>query len=227
MIAEHFLITIDGPAGAGKTTVSKMLADRLGYRYIDTGALYRGVAFEAVRRGISSEDDNAIREMCRQLSFRFELVEKQLRLFSGERDITDKIRTPEITMTASAISARPVVRSFLLGLQREIGQEKRVVFEGRDMGTVVFPEAEVKFFLDASPHTRAIRRFHEMKGSSTQTLEQVENDIIRRDTNDSTRAVAPLKAAEDAVRIDTTELTLDEVIEKMMQTITGRRQSRI
>ena len=227
MKAEHFLITIDGPAGAGKTTVSKMLAERLGYRYIDTGALYRGVAFEAVRRGISSEDDNAIREMCRQLSFRFELVEKQLRLFSGEQDVTDKIRTPEITMMASAISARPVVRSFLLGLQREIGREKRVVFEGRDMGTVVFPEAEVKFFLDASPHTRAIRRFQEMKGSSTQTLEQVENDIIRRDTNDSTRAVAPLKAAEDAVRIDTTELSLDEVIEKMMQTITGRRQSRI
>ncbi|RJP80485.1 MAG: (d)CMP kinase [Desulfobacteraceae bacterium] len=227
MKAEHFLITIDGPAGAGKTTVSKMLAGRLGYRYIDTGALYRGVAFEAVRRGISSEDDNAIREMCRQLSFRFELVEKQLRLFSGERDITDKIRTPEITMMASAISARPVVREFLLGMQREIGREKQVVFEGRDMGTVVFPEAEVKFFLDASPHTRAIRRFHEMKGSSTQTLEQVENDIIRRDTNDSTRAVAPLKAAEDAVRIDTTDLTLDAVIEKMMQTITGRKQGRI
>jgi cytidylate kinase len=225
MKEEHFLITIDGPAGAGKTTVSKLLAERLGYRYIDTGALYRGVAFEAVRRGISSEDDNAIREMCRQLCFRFKVVEKQLRLFSGEQDISDKIRTPEITMMASAISARPVVRAFLLGMQREIGQEKQVVFEGRDMGTVVFPKAEVKFFLDASTHTRAVRRFHEMKGSDAQTLEQVENDIIRRDTNDSTRALAPLKAADDAVRIDTTELTLDAVIEKMMQTITGRKQS--
>jgi cytidylate kinase len=146
-------------------------------------------------------------------------MDKQLRLFSGEKDITDLLRTPEMAMKASAVSARPVVRSFLLDLQREIGLEKKVVFEGRDMGTVVFPEAEVKFFLDASAHIRAIRRFNEMKGVSSQTLEEVEKDIIQRDRNDSTRAVAPLKAADDAVRIDTTELTLDEVIEKMLNVV--------
>lgn len=223
MKKDGLLITIDGPAGAGKTTVSKILAEKLGYRYIDTGALYRGVALEAVSRGIKAADDEAIEQMCDQISFRFVVVDKQLRLFSGTSDISDKIRTPEITMTASAISARPVVRSFLLEMQREIGQEKEVVFEGRDMGTVVFPEAEVKFFLDASPHTRAVRRFNEMKGKSDQTLEQVEQDIIQRDRNDSSREIAPLKAAEDAVRIDTTTLTLDEVVEKMIQVVAKRK----
>jgi len=217
-----FLVTIDGPAGAGKTTVSKILAERLGYRYIDTGALYRGVALEAINRGISSDDDHALKEMCRQLKLRFTILENQLRLFSGQRDISDLIRTPEITMMASAVSARPVVRSFLFDLQREIGLEKQVVFEGRDMGTVVFPEAEVKFFLDASPRTRAVRRFNEMKGSSSQTLEQVEADIVQRDRNDSTREIAPLKAAEDAVCIDTTELTLDEVIDSMVRIVEKR-----
>jgi cytidylate kinase len=149
-------------------------------------------------------------------------MEKQLKLFAGDRDITDRIRTPEVTMMASAVSARPVVRLYLFDLQREVGLEKQVVFEGRDMGTVVFPEADVKFFLDASPHTRAIRRFNEMKGSSSQTLEEVENDIIQRDRNDSTRAVAPLKAADDAISIDTTELTLDEVIEEMLPAVKKR-----
>lgn len=223
MKTDDFLITIDGPAGAGKTTVSKILAERLGYRYIDTGALYRGVALEAVNRGIDAADEEAIRQMCDQISFRFAVVDDQLRLFSGSTDISDQIRTPDITMMASAISARPVVREFLLGMQREIGQEKKVVFEGRDMGTVVFPEAEVKFFLDASPHIRAVRRFNEMKDKSDQTLEQVEQDIIKRDRNDSSREIAPLKAAEDAVRIDTTSLTLDEVIEKMIQVVAGRK----
>jgi cytidylate kinase len=213
------VITIDGPAGAGKTTVSRILADRLGFRYIDTGALYRGVALAAKELGISSDDDSALDKMCQNLSLRFELISNQLRLFSGNRDITEHIRTPEITMMASAVSARPVVRKFLLDLQRSIGKEKRVVFEGRDMGTVVFPDAEVKFFLDASPHTRALRRFNETKNSSFQTLEEVERDIIQRDRNDSTRSVAPLKPAEDAVRIDTTELTLEKVVKTMLQVV--------
>jgi cytidylate kinase len=213
------VVTIDGPAGAGKTTVSQILADRLGFRYIVTGALYRGVALAAKEQGISSDDDSALEEMCRDLSLRFELVLNRLKLFSGDRDITEYIRTPDITMMASAVSARPVVRKFLLDLQRRIGMEKQVVFEGRDMGTVVFPDAEVKFFLDASPRTRAVRRFNEMKNSSSQTLEEVERDIVQRDRNDSTRAVAPLKPAEDAVRIDTTNLSLEEVVKKMLKVV--------
>jgi cytidylate kinase len=122
-------------------------------------------------------------------------------------------------MMASAVSARPVVRKFLLNLQRGIGMEKQVVFEGRDMGTVVFPDAEVKFFLDASPRIRALRRFNEIKNSSAQTLEEVERDIIQRDINDSTRALAPLKPAEDAVRIDTTDLSLEEVVKTMLKVV--------
>jgi len=216
---KSIVITIDGPAGAGKTTVSRILADRLGFRYIDTGALYRGVALAAKEQGISSDDDSSLTEMCRNLSLRFELISNRLKLFSGGRDITEHIRTPEITMMASAVSARPVVRKFLLDLQRLIGMEKRVVFEGRDMGTVVFPDAEVKFFLDASPCIRAVRRFNEIKNSSAQTLEEVERDIIQRDRNDSTRAVAPLKPAEDAVRIDTTDLSLEEVVKTMLKVV--------
>jgi len=213
------VITIDGPAGAGKTTVSRILADLLGFRYIDTGALYRGLALAAKEQGVSSDDDSALEEMCRNLSLRFELISNRLKLFSGDRDITEHIRTPDITMMASAVSARPVVRTFLLDLQRTIGMEKQVVFEGRDMGTVVFPDAEVKFFLDASPRTRALRRFNEMKSSSSQTLEEVERDIIQRDRNDSTRAVAPLKPAEDAVCIDTTGMSLEEVVKTMLKVV--------
>lgn len=216
---KSIVITIDGPAGAGKTTVSRILADSLGFRYIDTGALYRGVALAAKEKGISSDDDSALEEMCRNLSLRFELISNRLKLFSGDRDITEHIRTPEITMMASAVSARPVVRKFLLDLQRAIGMEKQVVFEGRDMGTVVFPDAEVKFFLDASPRTRAVRRFNEMKNSSSQTFEEVERDIIQRDRNDSTRAVAPLKPAADAVRIDTTDLSLEKVVKTMLKVV--------
>ena len=216
---KNIMITIDGPAGAGKTTVSRILADRLGFRYIDTGALYRGVALAAKEQGVAHDDDSALEGMCRNLSLRFELISNRLKLFSGIRDITELILTPEITMIASAVSARPVVRKFLLDLQRSIGMEKQVVFEGRDMGTVVFPDAEVKFFMDASTRTRAERRFNEMKNSSPQTLEEVERDMIQRDRNDSTRDIAPLKPAEDAVRIDTTDLSLEEVVKKMLDVV--------
>ena len=142
---KKLLITIDGPAGAGKTTVSRQLAERLEYTYIDTGALYRAVAHEAHAKGIGADDDKGLEQLCQGLEIAFVRKESGLRLMCNRVDITDQIRTPEITMLASAVSARPVVREFLLGLQREMGQKKGVVFEGRDMGTVVFPEADVKF----------------------------------------------------------------------------------
>jgi cytidylate kinase len=210
------LITIDGPAGAGKTTVSRTLADRLGYRYIDTGALYRGVAFEVKSKGLDQHDDAGLDRLCGGLNLTFVRSEKGTRLLSNHTDITDHIRTPEITMLASAVSAKPVVRKCLLDVQKDMGKEKGAVFEGRDMGTVVFPDADVKFFLDASWRTRALRRYKEMSSTSPQTLEDVEKDIRRRDKNDSTRDLAPLKPAKDAIMIDSTHLSVKAVVELMI-----------
>jgi len=216
---KRLLITIDGPSGAGKTTVSRMLAHRLGYRYIDTGALYRGVAWAAVSSGLDPEDDQGLEKLCSTLKLNFVTDPKGLRLILNDSDITDQIRTPEITIFASAASARPVVRHFLLDLQRELGKEKEVVFEGRDMGTVVFPDADVKFFLDASLKIRAKRRYEELKLINPQSLEAVERDMNRRDKNDSTRDLAPLKPAKDAIRIDSTDLSIEAVIDRMVTVI--------
>jgi cytidylate kinase len=202
------LITIDGPSGAGKTTTSRLLADRLDFRYIDTGALYRGVALAAISTGLTPDDDTALEKLC-----------STLKMISNGSDITDQIRTPEISMFASAVSARPVVRHFLLDLQRHLGRDKNAVFEGRDMGTVVFPDADVKFFLDASQQIRALRRYKELKLVSPQPLEAVERDMRRRDKNDSTRNLAPLKPADDAIRIDSTDLSIEAVADRMLTVI--------
>ena len=219
---KRLIITIDGPSGAGKTTVSKMLAGRLGYKYIDTGALYRGVALEAISGGLNPDDDTGLKNILSSLKMKFVCGEKGMRLIANDLDITDEIRTPEISMFASAASARPVVRNFLLELQRELGREKGVVFEGRDMGTVVFPDADVKFYLDASHKTRSLRRYREFKSETSQTLEDVEKDIKRRDKNDSTRVLAPLKPAEDAVIIDSTHLSAQDVVDRMMNVIENK-----
>jgi cytidylate kinase len=216
---KKLLITIDGPAGAGKTTVSRTLADRLGYRYIDTGALYRGVALAAQRRGSDPENDDDLKRLCNDLDLNFVRNKEGLALVLNGENISDCIRTPEITMLASAVSARPVVREFLLDVQKKLGEQKAAVFEGRDMGTVVFPDADLKFFLDASTHTRAVRRYEEQKSKSSQTLNEVEMDIQQRDRNDSTRDVAPLKPAADAIIIDSTEITVDAVVDLMVSHI--------
>jgi cytidylate kinase len=216
---KKLLITIDGPAGAGKTTVSRQLADRLGYTYIDTGALYRAVAYEARARGIGADDAEGLKRLCQGLTIAFVHAENGLRLVSNQVDITDRIRTSEITMLASVVSARSAVRNYLFDLQRDMGKHKGVVFEGRDMGTVVFPEADVKFFLSASVNIRALRRYKEMDTASGVTFEEVANDIRRRDENDSTRQLAPLKPAEDAIRIDSTDLSIQEVVDMLISHI--------
>jgi cytidylate kinase len=217
------LITIDGPAGAGKTTVSKILAERLGYKYIDTGALYRGVAYEAQKAGVVSDDDTGLEKLCGTLDFEFARDEKGLRLFSNGVDITGEIRTPDISMLASAVSARPVVRECLFAIQKELGDEKGAVFEGRDMGTVVFPEAEVKFYLDASAKTRAERRHKELGGKKgSPTAAEIEREINLRDANDSNRSLAPLKPAEDAVIVDSTGLDIETVVNRMLSHIKKR-----
>jgi len=219
---KKLLITIDGPAGAGKTTVSRTLADRLGYRYIDTGALYRGVAYEVKSQGVNPKSETELADLCRRLQLGFKTEAKGLRLYSSETDISDRIRTPEMSMLASSVSAIAVVREYLLDVQRDIGRRKEAVFEGRDMGTVVFPAADVKFFLNASLTTRALRRYEELKSESDQSLDTVEKDMQRRDTNDSTRSLAPLKPADDAIVIDSSDLSIQEVVDRMLSHISEK-----
>ncbi len=212
---KKLLITIDGPAGAGKTTVSRALAARLGYRYVDTGALYRGMAHAARRQGIAADDDAGLARMLAGLDLELHAGADGLRLIADGKDITGEIRTPEISMLASSISARPVVRAHLLSVQRRLGQGKGAVFEGRDMGTVVFPEADVKFFLDADERIRATRRCAELQGKQCADLAAVQRDLQRRDAQDRNRELAPLRPAPDAIIIDSTELTIEEVIARM------------
>lgn len=209
------LITIDGPAGAGKTTVSKMLAQKLRYRYLDTGALYRAVAWAVRAADIAADDDQGLGRVCGSM----QLTVADDRLVLNGVDITDQIRSPEITMLASAVSARPSVRQALLDVQRAMGHDRGLVAEGRDMGTVVFPEADIKFFLDATVRQRALRRCAQYGSRSEQTLEQIERDIRRRDENDSSRDIAPLKPASDAVIIDSTAMTARQVVALMMASI--------
>ena len=217
---KELVITIDGPSGAGKTTVSKTLAARIGYRYIDTGALYRGIALETQERGIAADDGEAMEAACRTIDLRFKIENGDLRLYSGTRDISELIRTPEISMRASAVSALAPVRAFLTVLQRRLGEERAVVFEGRDMGTVVFPEADVKFFLDADTEIRAERRYLELKAKGEDLdFEDVKKDLITWDANDSSRKLAPLRPAEDAIHVDASRIGIDEVVEKMAKVV--------
>lgn len=214
------LITIDGPAGAGKTTVSQALAQQLSYTYVDTGALYRGIALAARKAGIRPEDEKGLASLAGAVALAYVRTAVGPRLLLDGVDITDDIRTPEITMAASRISAEPAVRKSLLNLQRRLGQDKGVVFEGRDMGTVVFPGADIKFFLNADLKTRAVRRYRELQDSSpAQDLDAVEKQLKLRDQNDSSRRIAPLKPAEDAIMIDSTHLTAAAVVRRMMSHI--------
>jgi cytidylate kinase len=213
------LIVLDGPAGAGKTTASRLLARELCYTYVDTGALYRGIAVAARDAGVRAEDDAGLRALCQGMDIRAVTDAGGARVWINGAEVTGELRTPEITMLTSAVSARPAVRECLLGIQRRLGQNKRAVFEGRDMGTVVFPDADLKFFLTAGLAARARRRHAELQGDARhrdKTLEEVTREMEQRDANDSGREHAPLAAAPDAVWIDTTEMTLDEVLRAML-----------
>jgi cytidylate kinase len=213
-----YIITIDGPAGAGKSTVARKLAGRLSYRYLDTGVLYRAIAYKALQAGI--EDDKAVAALCRETRIEARLEEDKTRVFVDGEDVTERIRTPEIGMAASKISALPEVREALLPVQRDIAGEGGIVAEGRDMGTVVFPAADFKFFLDADVEERGRRRFLELREKDPGIVaEEVRKDIEKRDRRDSTREVAPLTPAEGALIVDSTGLKVEEVVEKMMQAI--------
>lgn len=215
---KHRIITIDGPAGAGKTTISKLLAKELGCVYVDTGALYRGVAYEIKHQKIDWENDLCLDAFLKNLDLNFNMLEDTLMLTSSNKNITPHIRTPEITMLASASSAKPQVRSALLDIQKNIAASQDAVFEGRDMGTVVFPHAPFKFFLFADLAVRARRRYEEMP-EIQKDIKTVQQEMEKRDTNDSQRKEAPLMAAPDAVKIDSSCLTIPQVVAKILDYI--------
>jgi cytidylate kinase len=210
------IITIDGPAGAGKTTVSRLLAKKLGCVRVDTGALYRAVAFEIDRQAVPWQNDDALEAFLSGLDLNVVLENEEMRVLSSGRDITSFIRTPEITMLASATSARPAVRAVLLDIQRRIAHQQDAVFEGRDMGTVVFPDATAKFFLKADLAVRAKRRFNEIPDPETD-LARITADMAARDDQDARRTQAPLKPAPDAVLIDSSRLTAVQVVDEMLK----------
>ncbi|MFO0619369.1 MAG: (d)CMP kinase [Polyangiaceae bacterium] len=237
------LVAIDGPAGAGKSTVARLVAERMGFVLIDTGAIYRSVALAAVRAGLAFEDEAAVGELAERLAAEraIELVSPQRKEEDDDRgpdswsrpnegsgvrvllrggDVSEAIRTPEMSLGASRVSAIPRVRAALLAMQRQAGEEGGVVLEGRDIGTVVFPDAEVKFFLTASVEERSQRRFAELerKGVST-TREATVADVIQRDKQDMERPIAPLKQAADAIRVDSTGRTIVDVVDEMVRRI--------
>ncbi len=215
------VITIDGPAGAGKSTVSKMLARRLGYVYVDTGAMYRAVAVLARGAGQANPlDETLLQEICTGLELRFISENGVLRLLANGKDVTEEIRKPEISSLASAVSVIGVVRERLTHIQREMGSRGGVVVEGRDMGTVVFPDAEVKFFLDASPEIRSQRRHLELKVQGEEvTFNEVYEQMLVRDSSDRNRQLAPLRPAADSIVVDSSNLQIEEVVQVMLDHI--------
>lgn len=215
----YFAIAIDGPAGAGKSTIAKALAEKLNCVYLDTGAIYRTVAYHMDMMGIGPKDVDGVTRLIDDVNIQIEFPEdgRQHMILNGY-DVTDEIRTPSISQKASLVSALPIVREVLLDLQRNMAANNNVVMDGRDIGTVVLPDADVKIFLTASVRVRAARRLNELveKGKVT-TLEEVMAEIERRDDQDSTRKVAPLRCAADAIRVDTSRMSIEEVIDTVMK----------
>jgi cytidylate kinase len=220
---KQMVIAIDGPAGAGKSSVAKRVAQALGYRYLDTGALYRALAWKAMQRGLRPQDTRYIIEMTRETRVELQQHNGEQRVLVDGEDVTDAIRAPEVGNLASPISAIPEVREILLDWQREFGRQGGTVAEGRDTGTVVFPNAEVKIFLTASLDERARRRHKELleRGINI-SFEQVKLDMEARDQRDSTRHVAPLRPAPDAVVINTDHMSLGEVVEEVLRICRAR-----
>lgn len=217
-------VAIDGPAGAGKSTIAKAAAKELGFIYVDTGALYRAVAYNAVKNGVI-DDEQGIISMLDDTKVELKYVDGVQSVYLNSEDVSDFIRTPEISMGASKVSAIPQVREFLLNLQREIAKTNNVIMDGRDIATVVLPDAEVKIFLFASPECRAERRYKELveKGENV-SFDDVLKDVNQRDYQDSHREIAPLKPSEESIMADTSELTLQESIDLIVNTIKEKIQ---
>lgn len=218
------IIAIDGPAGAGKSTIAKLLAKKLGILYLDTGAMYRAVGLKAVENGVDISDEDAVKKMLDSTTVDVKICDSVQRVYLDGQDVTGRIREHRVSKAASDISAVPCVRYKMVELQREIASRCDTVLDGRDIGTFVLPNAEYKIFLTASVAERARRRYEELKAKGDDcTLESITADIEKRDYNDSHRALAPLRKADDAVEIDTTDLTIEEVADKLTALIGGKQ----
>lgn len=213
-------VAIDGPAGAGKSTVARAAAQKLGYIYVDTGALYRAVGVYCLRKGIETTDAEGVGAILSEITVELKFIDGVQHVFLNGDDVSTEIRLPEASMAASNVSAIPSVRAFLFDLQRDIAAKNNCIMDGRDIGTVVLPNAQVKIFLTADDTERALRRYKELQEKgSTVTYQEVLDDLRVRDYNDSHREIAPLKPAEDSVIVNTTNYTLEESINKIVETV--------
>lgn len=216
-------IAIDGPGGAGKSTMARALAKELGYVYVDTGALYRAIGLYMRRAGVPTADHEAVTARLTGVQVRLAFQNGEQRVFLGEEDVSDAIRTQDISIAASNVSAVPQVRDFLFDLQRDLAKKNNVVMDGRDIGTVVLPHAQVKLFLTASPEERAQRRYQELLEKGMQAdYEQVLTELKQRDYDDSHRTVAPLVPADDAVLVDSTGLTREQALQRLLETVQSK-----
>jgi len=220
---DRLIITVDGPAGVGKSSVSKALSRRNSYVYLDTGALYRAVAFRVVESKISPDDGKAVSKFCESINITLCLANGEMKILAEGDDITDRLRTEKISSLASTVSAIPAVREALLPIQRKAALSGSVIAEGRDMGTVVFPDADVKFFINADIGERAKRRYLQLaKRGVAADFEEIKKGIMVRDRQDTKRNVSPLRPADDAYILDTTDMEMMEVVEKMANLIRGK-----
>lgn len=218
---KNIAIAIDGPAGAGKSTIAKLISKRLKIVYLDTGAMYRAVALKAIRQNIDTSDAEMLSELVKDINIKVEYIDEEQRIYLDGEDVSDFIRTPEVSLGASNVAVIPEVRIKMVELQRKIASKCSVVMDGRDIGTYVLPNATLKIFLNASIDERAKRRYNEqlLKGIKDISFEEVKKDIIYRDKNDSSRAFAPLAKAQDAIELDTTVMSIDEVVKKILEQI--------
>jgi CMP/dCMP kinase len=220
--SRRLIVAIDGPAGAGKSTLAARIAARFGLLNLETGAMYRAFALKALERGIAVDDAEALQRLAKETAIGLEPAAGGNRVFLDGVDVTQRVREPNVTEAASQVSVHPAIREWMVDLQRQLGQDGGIVMEGRDIGTAVFPDAEVKIFLDAAPEVRGQRRYQQNGPTETSAPDAVIQEIRERDKRDRTRAQSPLRAAPDAVVIDSTHLTLDEVVARMEVLITER-----
>lgn len=217
---KYIVVTIDGVAASGKSTTAKLVAESLGFNYLDTGAMYRAAALAAKKSNANPEDEPAVFSAVEKSNLSVEYSSTEMKIFILGEEVSGELRTDEVSELTSMISKFPSVRELMVKLQRELVKNGNFVVEGRDIGTVVFPNAQLKFFLTASAEVRARRRYNEMgPDQNTRTIEEVENEMKKRDLRDSTRALSPLKKAEDAVELDTTEMTIEEQVEHLTRVI--------